>query len=72
MVKPMLVRVAFGLGLAALGYFVGREIGRNESVRAALERDDGLDSADSDGTEPRQLTAPGEEGEDRAAPARSG
>jgi hypothetical protein len=36
----MLVRVAFGVGLLALGYFVGREIGRNESLRHTLDQGD--------------------------------
>lgn len=34
----MLVRVAFGVGMVALGYFVGREVGRHESLRRSLER----------------------------------
>lgn len=37
----MLLRVAFGVGLLALGYYVGREMGRNESLRRELERDQG-------------------------------
>jgi hypothetical protein len=35
----MLVRVVFGVGLLALGYYVGREIGRNESLRETLARE---------------------------------
>lgn len=35
--SPMLLRVAFGVGLLALGYYVGREMGRNESLRRDLE-----------------------------------
>jgi hypothetical protein len=34
----MFVRVFIGVGLLALGYFVGREVGRTESVREELER----------------------------------
>ena len=37
----MLLRVAFGVGLLALGYYVGREMGRNESLRRELEGDQG-------------------------------
>ena len=35
----MLVRIAFGVGLVALGYFVGREVGRNEPLRRALDQE---------------------------------
>jgi hypothetical protein len=35
----MLFRIAFGVGLLALGYFVGREMGRNESLRRELEQE---------------------------------
>lgn len=35
--SPMLLRVAFGVGLLALGYYVGREMGRNDSLRRELE-----------------------------------
>ncbi|MFY9974111.1 MAG: hypothetical protein WAK53_07645 [Chromatiaceae bacterium] len=35
----MLLRIAFGVGLLALGYFVGREMGRNESLRRELEQE---------------------------------
>lgn len=34
----MLARVFLGMGLLALGYLVGREIGRNESLREELAR----------------------------------
>jgi hypothetical protein len=34
----MLVRIAIGVGLLTLGYFVGREVGRTESLREELER----------------------------------
>ncbi|MFN2121611.1 MAG: hypothetical protein ACK2T0_14585 [Anaerolineales bacterium] len=45
----MLLRIAFGVGLLALGYFVGREMGRNESLRRELEqeREDGDQAPDS-------------------------
>jgi hypothetical protein len=39
----MLLRIAFGVGLLALGYYVGREMGRAESLRRELDRDGGLD-----------------------------
>lgn len=45
----MFVRLAFGVGLLALGYFVGREMGRNESLRRELERDRELNDARPDG-----------------------
>jgi hypothetical protein len=35
----MLLRIAFGVGLLALGYFVGKEMGRNESLRRELEQE---------------------------------
>jgi hypothetical protein len=35
----MLLRIAFGVGLLALGYFVGREMGRNESLRRELDQE---------------------------------
>jgi hypothetical protein len=34
----MIVRLFIGVGLLALGYFVGKEVGRTESLRAELER----------------------------------
>jgi len=45
----MLLRVAFGVGLLALGYFVGREMGRNESLRKELERERELNDSGPDG-----------------------
>jgi hypothetical protein len=33
----MFARLVFGVGLLALGYYVGREIGRNESLREELD-----------------------------------
>ena len=35
----MFLRLAFGVGLLALGYYVGREMGRAESLRRELEQD---------------------------------
>ena len=35
----MFLRLAFGVGLLALGYYVGREMGRAESLRRELEED---------------------------------
>lgn len=52
----MLVRIAFGLGLAALGYYVGREIGRGESVRDQLARDDRPRGEDTAESEPRRVS----------------
>jgi hypothetical protein len=60
----MLVRIAFGVGLVALGYFVGREVGRNEPLRRALDQEPWAgpgpekspgpaDSAESDSTDPQ-------------------
>ncbi len=52
----MLVRVAFGVGLVALGYFVGREVGRNESLRRELDQGDasnGLGAGEATVTELR-------------------
>lgn len=34
----MIVRLFLGAGLFALGYFVGKEVGRAESVREELRR----------------------------------
>lgn len=53
----MLVRIAFGLGLAALGYYVGREIGRNESVRDEIARGDGPPGEDTAESEPGRASA---------------
>ncbi len=44
----MLLRVAFGVGLLALGYYVGREMGRTESLRRELGQDQGPDDPGSD------------------------
>jgi hypothetical protein len=44
----MFVRLAFGVGLLALGYFVGREMGRNESLRRELERERAPDESRPD------------------------
>ena len=58
----MLLRIAFGVGLLALGYFVGKEMGRNESLRRELEqeREDGDQApdavADPSGSESRGTT----------------
>jgi hypothetical protein len=46
----MLVRVAFGVGLLALGYFVGREVGRNESLRRSLDEGEPSEGLDAGGT----------------------
>lgn len=35
----MFLRLAFGVGLLALGYYVGREMGRVESLRRELDGD---------------------------------
>ncbi|MBS1202106.1 MAG: hypothetical protein H6R22_615 [Chromatiaceae bacterium] len=59
----MLVRIAFGVGLVALGYFVGREVGRNEPLRRALDQEPWVG--------PGPEKAPGPEGSaqsDRANP----
>jgi len=53
----MLVRIAFGLGLAALGYYVGREIGRNESVRDEIARGDGRSGEDTAESKPGRVSA---------------
>lgn len=45
----MLLRIAFGVGLLALGYFVGREMGRNESLRRELEQERGDGDQEPDG-----------------------
>lgn len=63
----MLLRVAFGVGLLALGYFVGREMGRNESLRRELERDT---SADGPGPEDEPCS-PGGDGDAAADPGQS-
>lgn len=34
----MILRILAGVGLVALGYYVGREIGRTESVREELRK----------------------------------
>ena len=44
----MLLRVAFAVGLLALGYYVGREMGRTESLRRELDRDPGPDDLGAD------------------------
>ena len=36
-VVPMMVRIFIGVGFFVLGYFVGKEIGRAESVRDQLD-----------------------------------
>ncbi|MEJ2310179.1 MAG: hypothetical protein P8Z31_07785 [Gammaproteobacteria bacterium] len=38
----MLMRLITGVALATLGYYIGKQVGRNEHIREALsERDDG-------------------------------
>ena len=60
----MLLRIAFGVGLLALGYFVGREMGRTESLRRDLEqeREDGDQepgaAAHPSASEPHGTTTP--------------
>jgi hypothetical protein len=56
----MIVRLFMGVGLLALGYFVGREVGRTESVREELQRKrsavrDDADSREHQPTRPTQL-----------------
>jgi hypothetical protein len=46
----MIIRVFIGVGLFALGYFVGKEIGRTESIRDELRR-----AAEEDDQAPREL-----------------
>ncbi len=36
--RSLLLRIVVGLALLALGYYVGREIGRCDSVREELRR----------------------------------
>jgi hypothetical protein len=60
----MFVRVFIGVGLLALGYFVGREVGRTESVREELERrrtgagTDQPDQGDPESAASKQFTDP--------------
>ncbi|MCG6896825.1 MAG: hypothetical protein LJE61_02715 [Thiocapsa sp.] len=60
----MLARVFFGMGLLAVGYLVGREIGRNESLRDDLARD----KAREDGI-PSEAGGPTQAGHDASARA---
>ncbi|MCU0833638.1 MAG: hypothetical protein MUC77_04255 [Chromatiaceae bacterium] len=53
----MIVRLVLGVGLFALGYYLGREVGRAEPVREALRS-----AREGEGT------APGATGEPPAAP----
>ncbi|MGA7979908.1 MAG: hypothetical protein WCA32_06735 [Chromatiaceae bacterium] len=53
----MIVRLFMGVGLLALGYFVGREVGRTESVREELQRNRSAARDDADNRE-RQSTRP--------------
>jgi hypothetical protein len=48
----MIIRVFIGVGLFALGYFVGKEIGRTESIRNELRR-----AAQDDDQAPRELAS---------------
>lgn len=50
----MLIRILVGLGLAAAGYYVGREIGRRETRR------DESTIAPESGAEPDPNAVPGE------------
>jgi hypothetical protein len=56
----MLLRIAFGVGLLALGYYVGREQGRAESLRRDLDLGPRPD-------EPGVSPTSGSPGTDRAA-----
>jgi hypothetical protein len=37
----MIVRIALGIGLLALGYYLGRGVGRSESLRRDLDAAEG-------------------------------
>jgi hypothetical protein len=58
----MLLRIAFGVGLLALGYFVGKEMGRNESLRRELEQER------EDGDQPPDAAAHPSASESRGTP----
>lgn len=66
----MIVRIFIGAGLFALGYFVGKEMGRAESIRDQLswaaEEDDPMPTKHDPEAEIESETA------DPAAAARSG
>jgi hypothetical protein len=70
----LIARVLIGLGLAALGYYVGREVGRAEPIRRALEasrgRTGGRPPAGPDGVERRagREPPPGSGGSPGSAP----
>ncbi|MCG6859938.1 MAG: hypothetical protein LJE70_01425 [Chromatiaceae bacterium] len=55
----MIVRVVIGAGLFALGYFLGKEIGRTESVRDELEWAADEDNRMSTKPEPEHQVNPG-------------
>lgn len=50
----MIGRILTGLGLLALGYYVGREVGRTESVRKELE-----EARNKDAQQEEVFVAPG-------------
>ena len=52
MIIRVFIRVFIGVGLFALGYFVGKEIGRTESIRDELRR-----AAEEDDQAPRELAS---------------
>ncbi len=60
----MLVRMMVGVGLLALGYYLGREVGRAEPLREELRR--AREAAGSDGD---SAAAPGTRGPDPDGPA---
>jgi len=37
----MLIRVIIGAALLIVGYYVGKQVGRGEPIRASLKNDDG-------------------------------
>jgi len=70
----MVVRIFIGIGLFALGYFVGKEIGRAESIRDQLRgaTDDDLSTPMAQGLAAAEPETPAREATSRAARGRIG